>query len=84
MAELNRVKEGAFVNDTVTQDNLHLLLPIKVSYLVEMLCKDFGMSVVDAIKRVYTSATYKRLEREETKAWTLGPTTLYYDLMHEK
>lgn len=71
------------MNDTVTQNNLHLILPIKVSQLAEMIRENNGGSVIDAVKRIYASALYKRLEREETKVWTLGTTTLYYDLMHE-
>lgn len=69
--------------DKVTQENLYMLLPIKISYLADMLIEDRHIGMVEAIKLIYSSATYKQLEREESKAWTLGPTTLYYDLTHE-
>lgn len=61
----------------ITQENLYLLLPSKVSLMTEMLCDDTGMSVVDAMKRIYASPTYHQLEQEETKMWHLGPVALY-------
>lgn len=71
------------MNDTITQDNLYLLLPIKISYMADMLKEDQNISLIDAIKQIYSSETYKQLEREESKAWNLGPTTLYYDFTRE-
>ncbi len=72
-----------FENDTITQDNLYLLLPFKISYMAVMLKEDRNISLIEAIRQIYSSETYKRLEREESKAWNLGPATLYYDLTHE-
>lgn len=69
--------------EEITQENLYLILPLKISILADMLMEDENIGVVEAIRRIYSSATYKRLERESSKAWTLGPTTLYYDLTHE-
>ncbi|MCM1030507.1 MAG: hypothetical protein NC410_03555 [Oscillibacter sp.] len=71
------------MNDTITQDNLYLLLPFKISYMAVMLKEDRNISLIEAIRQIYSSETYKRLEREESKAWNLGPATLYYDLTHE-
>ena len=51
--------------------------------MAEMLNEDCGVGLIEAVKKIYSSATYQRLEREESKAWNLGPATLYYDLMHE-
>ena len=69
--------------DTITQDNVHLLLPFKISYMADILLEDNDISMTDAIKRIYSSITYKQLEKEASKAWTHGPATLYYDLTHE-
>lgn len=69
--------------EEITQENLYLILPLKISILADMLMEDENIDVVEAIKRISSSATYKRLERESSKAWTLGPTTLCYDLTHE-
>lgn len=71
------------MNETITQDNLHLLLPFKISYMADMLKEDRNISLTDAIRQIYSSATYKQLEREESKAWNLGPATLYYDFINE-
>ena len=50
------------MNLDITQDNLYLLLPSKVSLLAELFCDDTGMSIVDAMKRIYASSTYRQLE----------------------
>lgn len=65
------------MNLEITQENLYLLLPSKTSLMTEMLCDDTGMSVVEAIKRIYASPTYQLLEQEETKMWHFGPVALY-------
>lgn len=65
------------MNLDITQDNLYLLLPSKVSLMTEMLCDDTGMSVIDATKHIYASPAYHQLEQEQTKMWHLGPVALY-------
>lgn len=65
----------------ITQDNLYLLLPSKVSWMASMLKAENNVSLIDAIKAVYSSDTYKQLEKEETKMWHLGPVDLYHDLV---
>ena len=65
------------MNLDITQDNLYLLLPSKVSLMAEMLCDDTGISVVEAMKRIYASPTYHQLEQVETNLWHLGPVALY-------
>ena len=69
---------------TITQENLYLLLPSKVCWLADMLTEDKGISLIDAIKQIYASETYKQLEREETKLWHLGPVDLYTELESNK
>ncbi len=67
----------------ITQDNLYLILPSKISWLAGMLAEDKGISVVEAIQRVYSSKLYKRLQIESTKMWHLGPVALYEELEEE-
>ena len=67
----------------INQENLYLLLPSKVSWLASMLVEDKGMSIVDAIKKVYASDLYKKLKVESTKTWHLGPVALYQELEEE-
>ena len=67
----------------VTQDNLYLLLPSKVSWLAEMLSEDKNLSVVDAIRKIYSSDLYRRLEIEKNKLWHAGPVELYNDLHYD-
>ena len=61
----------------VTQQNLYLLLPFKVSWVADMLSEDKHISTIEAIRRVYSSAMYKELEQESTKRWHEGPVSLY-------
>lgn len=71
------------MKEKIDQSDLYMILPIKVSYLADKVSQDQGIGLVEAIRKIYSSDTYKRLEREQSKAWTLGPTTLYYDLKQE-
>ena len=68
----------------ITQDNLYLLLPSKMAWLASMLSEDKGISVVDAIKRLYSSEMYKKLQDESTKYWHLGPVALYEEFLEEQ
>lgn len=65
------------MNLTVTQDNLYLFLPSKVSWMAEMLVQDENIDVVEAVSKIYASDVYKKLAKEETKLWHLGPVDLY-------
>ena len=69
------------MNLTVNQENLYLFLPSKISWMADMLADDKNMSIVDALKKIYSSETYKRLEEEKSKMWHLGPVALYQDLI---
>lgn len=68
------------MNLDITQDNLYLILPSKVSWLADMLSADKGISLIEALQAVYSSAVYRQLEDEGTKAWHLGPVALYQEL----
>ena len=68
------------MNQNVTQENLYLFLPSKISWMADMLVDDEGIDVVEAIKRIYQSETYQKLEIEKTKMWHLGPVALYQEL----
>ncbi len=68
------------MNLNVTQDNLYLFLPSKVCWMAEMLAEEKKVSIVDAVKDVYLSDTYSRLEKETTKLWHLGPVALYEEM----
>lgn len=71
------------MNLNVTQNNLYLFLPSKISWIADMLVTNKNMSVVDAIKKIYSSETYSQMENEDTKLWHLGPVALYHDLLQE-
>ena len=68
------------MNLDINQNNLYLLLPSKVAWLADMLIEDKGISIVDAVREIYSSNIYKQLEDESTKMWHLGPVALYQGL----
>ena len=59
----------------ITSQNLYL--PGKVSKMAVMYACDFGLSITEALNRIYQSFTYSQLEDEETKLWHYGPVALY-------
>lgn len=67
------------MNLTITQQNVYLLLPSKMSWMANMLAEDRGISIVEAMKILYSSEMYARLEDESTKAGHLGPVARYQD-----
>ena len=69
------------MNLNVTQQNLYLFLPSKVSRIAEIMSESQNISIVDAITDIYTSDTYRLLENEHTKLWHLGPVALYEEYL---
>lgn len=67
----------------ITQDNLYLLIPIKIGWLAPWLAEDKGISLTEAINRIYHSQLYKKLSTESTKYWHLGPVDLHNELIKE-
>ena len=71
------------MSEAITQDNLYLLLPSKIGWLVKWMVEDNGVSITEAINRLYRSKLYKKLSTESTKYWHLGPVDLYEELKQE-
>lgn len=66
----------------INQDNVYLLLPNKVAQLANRLVENgFASDEVSAIKMVYNSSVYAKLEIEQTKYWWLGLNALYEELI---
>lgn len=72
------------MNLEVTQNNLFLFLPSKISWMADMLTDDKKISIAEAIREIYASETYRLLEEEETKRWHWGPVALYQDFLQGK
>lgn len=70
--------------EEITQSNLYLLLPSKVAWMAEWLSEDKNVSIVEAIKMIYSSDMFRRLEDESTKMWHLGSAALYQELIGNK
>ena len=67
----------------INQDNLHLLLPGKICWLVEYLREDYGFTLQESFNRIYHSKLYKKLSTVSTLYWHLGPVDLYNELKTE-
>lgn len=63
----------------ITNDNLYLLLPGKVSAVAAFFADEFGCAPMDALRAFYHSDTFKSLEQEDTKYWHYGPVALYQE-----
>lgn len=61
----------------ITDKNMFLLLPGKVSAVVGRYVDESEVNLLDGLRKFYNSTTYKKLEREQTKMWHLGPVALY-------
>ncbi|MBP5724993.1 MAG: hypothetical protein IKO90_02280 [Bacteroidales bacterium] len=72
------------MNLRVTQENLYLLLPSKVAWIADMMQDDTKTSTVEVLKKIYSSDTYRQLEKESTKLWHLGPIALYQMMTETK
>lgn len=68
------------MNLDINQNNLYLLLPSKVAWLANMLLIDKKIDMIEAMKSIYSSDIYSRLEDESTKLWHLGPVALYEEM----
>lgn len=68
----------------ITPETLYLILPGKVSQLALMIHKKLGIELLDAIRNIYRSNTYKELSKEETKLWHYGPVALFEYYMENK
>jgi hypothetical protein len=60
----------------VTPERFASILEIKASGLVEALMQKAGLTLEDALLRVYGSKLYETLEREESKLWHHSPLLL--------
>lgn len=49
-----------------------------------MLAEDRNITIVEAIKVLYSSHFYTRLADESTKLWNLGPVALYEEFQAEE
>ncbi len=72
------------MNLNVTQENLYLFLPGKISRMAQMYAKRFNVGINEALDHIYNSGTYRLLEDETTKLWHYGPTELLRQLIEEE
>ena len=71
------------MNLEITNQNLYLLLPGKVSRVAQMYADDEKIPLQEALCRFYCSDTYKSLADETTKFWHYGPVALYEEFSDE-
>lgn len=72
--------------NNITNKSSNSCLLIVLYYIRRTIQRNYeiqGISIVDAIKKLYSSEMYKKLENESSKTWHLGPVALYEDFMEE-
>jgi len=52
---------------------LQMLVPMIIQVIIEKK----NITAIDAIKLLYTSVVYEKLEKEKTKVWHFSPLALY-------
>lgn len=67
----------------ITQENVRLFIPLKVSKICAEFCADEKISVAEAVGKFYKSKTLALLEREATKMWCEGWLAIYDSYMEE-
>jgi hypothetical protein len=68
----------------VTQENVHIFIPLKVAKVTELVSKNNNISWKEALLEFYNSRTYDVLEKEDTKLWYEGASYLYMGLEMER
>ena len=68
----------------VTQENVHLFIPIKAAKVSKRLVDNYGLSLKDALMNFYNSKIYDGLEQEDTKLWYEGINYLYMGINSER
>ncbi|MEG0672275.1 hypothetical protein [Clostridium sp.] len=61
----------------ITQENVHIFIPLKVSKVVETEVDNKGIDIKEALLNFYNSKVYDILEQEDTKLWYESPNYLY-------
>ena len=61
----------------ITQKNVHLFIPFKVSKISVQIAKNENLPIAKAVAKFYRSNTAKLLEDESTKLWHDGWIGIY-------
>ena len=61
----------------ITQKNVHIFFPLKISKIAVEIAKSENISITQAIEKFYKSKTSELLHDESTKLWHLGWVGLY-------
>lgn len=64
------------MKETFDQDTLHLIIPSKISRVVELLSQKTGEDSLELMKKFYASKTYAELSDETSKYWWFSPAEL--------
>ena len=65
------------IRPQVTQQNVHLFIPNKVSKICSELAKTENLSLNESILKFYNSSAYETLSRESSKLWQEGWVYVY-------
>lgn len=78
MAVFQKIRGGVpMIRPQVTQKNVHLFIPNKVSKICSELARTENLSLNEAILKFYNSSVYETLSRESSKLWQEGWVYVY-------
>ena len=64
------------MKETFDQETLHLIIPSKISRMVELISQKTGEDAIELTKKFYGSKTYEELSDESSKYWWFSPAEL--------
>ena len=64
------------MKEAFDQETLHLIIPSKISRVVELLSQKTGEDSLELMKKFYASNTYAELSDETSKYWWFSPAEL--------
>ena len=68
----------------ITQKNVHIFFPYKISKIAVQIAKTDNIPITQAVEKFYASKTAAVLADESTKLWQLGWVGLYDEYKAEK
>lgn len=68
----------------ITQENVHLFIPLKIAKVTEMIVQTENRNWEEVMIELYSSKVYADLEKEDTKLWHEGATYIYESFKEEK
>lgn len=68
----------------ITDKEFEAIMTLLVPQVISLICEQYHVDEITAVKEFYESKVYSSLEDEETKVWHFSPLTLFNMYDEEK